>query len=102
MSYDPKDGRTARFDVRINAQDVAGVPEGNVYVGQLRLGMIGYLTGGKAESTCAVPLDLHYSAQEYDQTPSDGIVFSRNVMIERNEDKVRYIVSTVVLTFLGR
>ena len=91
VSYDPKGGHTAHFDVRIT-QDVGGVPEGNVYVGQLQLAMIGYLTDGKAESACAVPLGLHYTAQEYDQAPSDGIVFSRNVMIERNEDKVRFIV----------
>jgi len=92
MSRDARSETTARVDVRIDAQDIAFVPDGTDYSGQLRLAVVGYLADGQTEKTPIIPLAIHYSAQQRDEALKNGIDFSQDVSIGQNVDKLRVIV----------
>ena len=92
VSVDPKDGRLAHFDLRIDAHDIALARDGNDYTGQLRLTVVHYLTDGQTESEPTIPLDLHYSAQERDEALKNGIDFAQNVPGAQSGTQFRIIV----------
>ncbi len=92
LSPDPKDKRSARLNVRIDAKDIALGQEGDHYDGQLRMALIGYRNDGRIEGSRVMPVDLHYTAQERDKALAEGIPMSQNVAIADQIGKVRLIV----------
>jgi VWFA-related protein len=92
VSFDPQGGRLAHLDLRIDAHDIALVHEGNDYLGQLRLTVVHYLTGGGVESEPIIPVDLHYDAQQCEEALKEGIDYAQNVPIGKSGYQFRIIV----------
>ncbi len=92
ISVDPKDGRVASFDLRIDANDIAWVREGNDFTGQLRLTVVHYLTDGRTESMPIIPLDLHYTSQQRDAALKEGVDFPMEVPTGHSGTQFRIIV----------
>jgi VWFA-related protein len=92
LTPDPKGGRTVRLDANIDAQDVALVHEGALYLGQLRLAIVGYSPGMQPQPGPLIPLDLHYSAQDRDKALDRGIGFGQSITLAEGMNSLRLIV----------
>lgn len=89
---DANGGRTVRIEAHIDAQDIVLVHEGDWYNGDLRLAVVGYVPGDRAQYGPVIPLELHYSAEDRDRALQQGIVFDRNVTLVEGMRSVRLIV----------
>jgi hypothetical protein len=83
---------TARLTVRIDANDIALVNEGDRYSGQLGLAVLAYQADGLTRRSETIPLDLRYTAQERDKALKEGVEFSDDVAIGGQVNKIRLIV----------
>ncbi len=81
-----------RFDLHIDANDVAWVREGEDYIGQLRLAVVHYLANGQTEILPIIPIDLHYNRPQREEALKDGIDFVRDVPIGKSGQQFRIIV----------
>jgi VWFA-related protein len=89
---DSKVKRTGQVNVRMDAGDIAFAQVGDHFDAQLRLAVVSYFRDGRVEGSDVIPFNLHYSAEERDKARKDGVVFSRNVPILDQIDRVRLIV----------
>jgi len=85
-------GNAVHLDARIDARDIVLVQQGDRYSGQLRLALVGYVTGGQPQGGPTVPLDLHYTAAERDQALRDGIPFSQGITFPGPVNALRLMV----------
>lgn len=92
MSRDSQDDSMAHVDLRVDAHDVALVPDGNDYVAQLRLSVIHYLAAGGSQRAPVVPLTLRYNAEQREQALKQGIEFAQDVQLGQEGDRIRFIV----------
>ena len=92
ISPDAGNASMAHVDLRIEANDIALVPDGNDYVGELRLMVIRYLTAGGAKRSATVPVTIRYNAAERDTALRNGIDFSQDIALAADEDIIRFIV----------
>jgi hypothetical protein len=92
MSPDAQDASLAHVALRIDARDVALVPEGDNYVAQLRLLVVHDLAAGTAWRSPVVPLNLRYSASRREQVLNQGIDFAEDVPLGQKGDRIRFIV----------
>lgn len=92
LTVDPKDKNSAQLNVRIDAHDVAFGQEGDHSHAQLRVAVIGYLTGGMLQGSKVMPFDLHYTAEERDKARNEGILFASNIPISDRVGRVRLVV----------
>jgi VWFA-related protein len=91
LSPDPKDKAGLDVDLHIEANDIAFIHTGDQYVAQLRLALIGYLPDGQMQASPVVPMNLHYTAQQYDDALKNGIT-SSNVVRKEKMNKLRLVV----------
>lgn len=92
VSVNPKDGRVTHFDLRIDAHDIALARDGDDYNGQLRIAVVNYLPDGHTDSEGAIPLNLHFSAQERDEALKNGIDFAQTLPSTQSGTQFRIIV----------
>jgi VWFA-related protein len=92
MSRDAQDDGMAHLELRIEAHDVALVPDGTDYVAQLRLLVVHDLAAGTAWRSPVVPLNLRYSAEQREKVLNQGIDFAQNVPLGQKGDRIRFIV----------
>ena len=92
MSRDTGNAIMAHVDLHIDAHDVALVPDGNDYMGELQISMVHYLTAGGAKRSSIIPLTLRYNAAERDKALQDGVDFTQDIAVDANETLVRIIV----------
>jgi VWFA-related protein len=91
-SPDSASPAVARFDVRIDARDIALAGEAGQYTGQLRIASIVYFADGHTRGPQIFPLDVHYNSQQRDQVLKAGIPFSQTITLSDDVKAVRFIV----------
>ena len=77
---------------RIDGNDVVLAQDGDRYSGQLRLAVIEYQPDGRIASSAVVPIDIRYSVAERDNSYKEGIDFTKDVMLEKDVNKLRFVV----------
>ncbi len=82
----------AHVDLNIDARDLALVPDGSEYNGDLRLSVVHYLGAGGAKRSPIVPFALHYTADQRDKALQGGIELTQDISIEPGETRLRVIV----------
>ena len=92
VTPDPQNGRQVHMAWRIDGNDVVLAQDGDRYSGQLRLAVIEYQPDGRIASSAMVPIDIHYSAAERDSSYKEGIGFTKDVILEKDVNKLRFIV----------
>ncbi len=101
LTMDASGGGKARFDARIDPADIVLASEGDQFIGQLKVTMVGYSGGSAVQSTPVVPMDLQYTAGQRDQALKDGIVFTRDLVLDKQMTKIRLIVCDTGSTAIG-
>ena len=89
---DPQNSRQVHMSWRIDGNDVVLAQDGDRYSGQLRLAVIEYQPDGRIASSAVVPIDIHYNAAERDNSYKEGIDFTKDVMLEKDVNKLRFVV----------
>jgi VWFA-related protein len=92
ISRDSHDDTTGHIDLRIDAHDVALVPDGSSYVAQLQISVIHSLAAGGARRAPLVPLTLRYNPEQREDALNRGIDFDQDVPLGQNGDRLRFIV----------
>ncbi len=92
LTVDPKNKESAQLNVRIDARDIAFGEEGDRSAAQLRVAVVGYLSGGMIEGSRVLPFEVHYSAEERDKARDEGILLSRIVPVSDQVGRLRLIV----------
>ena len=80
------------LSVRINAQDLSLVPEGDYYTGHLRFMTVGYSAGGAISSAPPKPIDFRFTAAERDRVLKDGINVTETVPTGQDVERLRVMV----------
>jgi len=88
----PRNGRQVHIVWRIDGNDVVLARDGDKYSGHLRLAVIEYQPDGRIVSSGTVPIDIHYSAAERDDSYKAGIGFTKDVTLEKDVSRLRFIV----------
>jgi VWFA-related protein len=82
LTPDPKAAHQTDMALRIAADDVALVPDGDQYSGQLRLTLILYKKEGSPMGVAAIPLKLNYDAAQRQKALRDGIEVNRSLSVD--------------------
>ena len=88
----PKAQRGLHLDAHIDARDVILVHEGDQYLGQLRLAIIGYAPGKPIQRSPVTPLDVHYSVEDRGKAMQQGIPFAQDLTLAADITAIRLIV----------
>ena len=86
------DSNLARVELNIDARDLALVPDGSEYSGELRLSVVHYLDAGGAQRSPITPFALHYTEDQRDKALQDGIELTQDISIAPGEKLLRVIV----------
>jgi VWFA-related protein len=89
---DPQNSRQVHMAWRIDGNDIVLARDGDRYSGQLRLAVIQYQPDGRIAASGMLPIDIHYSAAERDSSYKEGIAFTKDVMLEKDVNKLRFVV----------
>lgn len=92
VSPDTEHHNGATLTVRVHAQDLSLVPEGDHFTDQIRVMTIAYLPAGPAAVGPPRPLDIQFTAAQRDQALKDGISFTENLAPAQGATKFRVIV----------
>jgi len=92
LSPGPSGGRGVHLDAHIDARDIVLVHAGEVYDGELRLGIAAYEPGSRPQRGPVIPMALHLSAQDREKAQREGIAFSRDIPLPAEMHTVRLIV----------
>jgi len=89
---DPQNSRQVHMAWRIDGNDAVLAQDGDRYSGQLRLAVIEYQSDGRIASSAMLPIDIHYSAAERENSYKEGVGFTKDVMLEKDVNKLRFVV----------
>ncbi len=92
LSADPKNPRSRRADIRVDAGDVALTQTGGQYSGELRVGVADYAPDGHILGARSFDVNLRYNAGEHDQVLRDGIGFEQQIQGEDPPASIRVVV----------
>jgi VWFA-related protein len=91
-SFDPAKPGVTRFEVRIDAQDIALATEGAQYKGELRIAAVARFTDGRSQISPIIPVGLQYTSADRDRVLKEGIFFAQNLTLSDDTASVRFIV----------
>ncbi|HEY3838783.1 MAG TPA: VWA domain-containing protein [Bryobacteraceae bacterium] len=87
-----KGQRSVHINAQIDARDIILAQNGDQYLGQLRVAIVGYAPSQLVSRGPITPVDLHYGAQEREKVLQQGIRFTENLTLSENVTAVRLIV----------
>ena len=92
VAPDPAKAGATILTLRIDAQDVSLISDGDRFTGQLRLMVAEYAENGAVSSTPAAPLDIRFTAAQRDAALKDGIVVTESVPPGETVNRLRVMV----------
>ncbi len=84
--------RTVRFQIRVDAEDLALPGQNDRYQGDLAIGLIAYSANGTVQNVATAPFQPSFTQEQVQQAAKNGIEITRDLAINSSTQKIRIVV----------